>query len=78
MLSFNQRQYARMFSSNLIVANKIKRCLIFLCFLKVCKQEIHYFWKTPVDNTGMFFDEELDLVDTTVLLSFSGWLSFSS
>ena len=47
--------YVRMFSSNLIVVTETKLCLISLCFLPVCKQKMHYTWKTPVDDTWISF-----------------------
>ena len=42
------------FFSNLIAATEIKLCLILLCFLTICKQKIHLFWKTQVDDTWSF------------------------
>ena len=66
------RAYLRMFSSNLIVETEIKLCLILSGFLTICKQKIHFFWKTPVDGTWIFFGEKLHLVDAAVRFSLSG------
>ena len=57
----------------LTTATEIKPCLILLCFLTVCKQKIHFSWKTPVDDTCIYFGKKLDLVDTTVIFFFK-WL----